>query len=441
MQKHYQERYLCKTYKELIERVSLTLSETPKEYDNYVKLLGTQTFIPAGNTLLAGVADITPNCSVLGLLTEDNFEDMLQLSVKLWKQRTGVGFNLSGLDDPVARLRELSAANDAIDLGHRPKRGNMAVLDASHPKIKEFITCKTSYKELYNFNISVGIRGELDDELLVFIAQAAWATGDPGLVFLDVAETYGPVKALGLEPVVTCVPCGEQFFHQYETCNLGSLNLNSPALLNDNNDGIDESCLRVAVHLAVSLMDSVVDRLVYPDQRVAQVSLGARRLGLGVMGWADHLKRINIPYDSQEALDLAKHLSKLITSFAEEKSRDLALAKGPCAHSQEYRNLSLTCIAPTGGITGLTENKGYGIEPWFSEALFFSPQVHIDMQAAWQSGIHNAVSKTVNLPNSATMETVIQTYRYARQVGVKGITIYRDGSKFAQPISLCPECI
>lgn len=441
MQKHYQDRYLCDNFVKLFQRVARAISRNDEEYTVYERLMTSQTFIPAGNTLLAGVEEITPNCCVLGRLDENNFEDMLALSKKLWTQRTGIGYDLSGLDDPVARLKQLSLANDAIDLLHRPKRGNMAVLSADHPKIKEFITCKNGSNELYNFNISVAINGEINPTLLQRVAESAWSSGDPGLVFLDTAQNYGPVSADGLEPIVTCVPCGEQFLHAFETCTLGSINLNSKSLLTREGDAIDKTLLRDAVRQAVTLMDSVIDLLIYPDDRIRQVSLGARRIGLGVMGWADYLERIGVPYDSSKALDLARDLSLSITRYAEEKSRELALKNGPCQHSKVYRNLSLTCIAPTGGISGLIGNKGYGIEPYFEEASRFDYRVHIDMQAAWQAGLHNAVSKTINLPASATVQTVIEAYQYARQAGVKGITVYRDGSRDNQPMDLCPQCI
>lgn len=439
MQPHHQERYLCKNYQALAERVAKALGQNPTEFELCQQIIATKTFIPAGNTLLAGIADITPNCCVLGRVDDSNFEDIIQLSKKLWQQRTGIGFDLSGLKDPVAGLKLLSKANAEIDLKHRPSRGNMATLEITHPCIKDFISCKDDGVSISNFNISVAVYDTVSDDILYTIAEHAWRTGDPGLVFLKPAQDYGPVKATGLQPIVTCVPCGEQFMHQYETCNLGSVNLNSAELCCDG--VINEDRLRATVHTAIQLLDCVVDKLVYPDERIRQVSTAARRVGLGVMGWADYLKRIRVPYDSPEALDLARSFAKLITGFAEEKSRELAKHLGPCYYSTEYRNLSMTCIAPTGGITGLTENRGFAIEPFFSEASQLSAKAHVDMQAAWQSGFHNAVSKTVNLPNTATVQDIVNIYKYAQSRHLKGITIYRDGSKEYQPIALCPQCI
>lgn len=444
MQKHYQDRYLCYDLQELAGRVARTLAQNEDDRQLYEWLISSRTFLPAGNTLLAGATHIAPNCCVLGRLDEENFPNMLELSKKLWSQRTGIGFDLSGMQDPVAALRRLSDANAAIHLGHRPNRGNMATLEASHPRILEFISCKDNGSSISNFNISVSVAGDsLDDLLLRCIAEQAWKTGDPGLIFLDRLQNYGPVSAVDLPPIVTVVPCGEQGMHRFETCNLGSINLNSPELLcSGSTSTIDTAKLRRVVYAAVQMMDSVVDLLVYPDDRIRKVSLDARRIGLGVMGWADYLKKANIPYDSEDAILIAGTFSQMITRFAQEKSRELALKLGPCAYSTEYRNISLTCIAPTGGITGLTENSGYAIEPFFSDATTISPIAHIRMQSAWQFGLHNAVSKTINLPHTTTVEDIVTIYKEAMvpKRGLKGITVYRDQSKLMQPISLCPAC-
>ena len=436
--KHLQDRYLAGEWGEIVERVAAKLAAEDVELEaEFAEVLQKKRFLPAGNTLLAGVCELTPNCSVLGWVSDDNFDEILELSKKLWTQRTGVGYNLSGMHDPVSALRTLSRANDAIDLGHRPKRGNMAVLNSDHPRIREFITCKARDGDIYNFNISVAVprAGDIDEDLLAYIASLAWRTGDPGLVFLDNGEQYGPNRADDLQPVVTCVPCGEQFMHAYETCNLGSVNLNADDCC------LDANVLEHTVRVAVQMLDRVIDQLVFPDERLEKVSLAARRIGLGVTGWADALQRRGIAYNSKAALEWARDLSKFITQVAEDESKQLAEKYGACAYGGgEYRNISMTCIAPTGGITGLTENEGYAIEPFFKEATTVDYRAHIDMQLAWQSGIHNAVSKTVNLPRTASINKVFQVYKYAMKKGCKGITVYRDGCKQHQPVALV-RCI
>jgi ribonucleoside-diphosphate reductase alpha chain len=440
MNEHYQQRYLCSNWEELATRL---VRELANDDEFTASILLSQSFIPAGNTLLAGAKEITPNCAILGLVTDANFEDILAISRSLWTERTGIGFDLSGLSDPVTKLKELSIANHAIELGHRPKRGNMAVLRTDHPRILEFINCKTSGNELYNFNISVAVDTNISDELLHYIARAAWTTGDPGLVFLDRAQDYGPVFAKELGPIVTCVPCGEQFMHAFETCNLGSINLNADALMDHTGLQLDRKKLKATISTAVKIMDSVVDRLVFPTSHIKAISLSARRIGLGVMGWADLLARQGLAYNSPIAIEQAKELSGFITTCAEEQSRELAINKGCCKYSDKYRNLSLTCIAPTGGITGLTKNKGYSIEPFFEEASRLTYREHIDMQAAWQSGMHNSVSKTINFPATASIEDFFEAFKYAMGAKVKGITVYRDGSKDNQPVRIaqCPDCI
>ena len=444
MKEYYQKRYLCKDWDTLSERVVKNILNNEENNEPYLEIIKHKAFIPAGNTLTTGVKPLTPNCSILGTLTEENFDTMLELSKFLWNQSTGIGFDLSGLKDPVEKLRILSIANDLIDLKHRPKRGNMAVLNINHPQIKEFICCKTTTTtDLYNFNISVTIDEEvLDENIFNLIAKQAWMTGDPGLIFLKNAKTYGPDFAEELGQITTCVPCGEQFMHTFETCNLGSINLNSNYLMEKGS--LDFQKLSKTIEISIEFMDKIIDKLEFPDQYMKKVSLQTRRIGLGVMGWADYLQRIGLKYDSSEALNLAEMLSKFITDCSLKKSASLAEKYGCHKYSKIYRNISLTCIAPTGGITGLTENKGYGIEPFFNEALKFNYKVHINMQAAWQCGIQNAVSKTINLPSNTTVEDVMNAFKYAMKMKVKGITIYRDGSKLFQPISLdmlCNECL
>lgn len=444
MNTHYSGRYLASTMPEISRRVARTVYPDDNAKALYIEdLMNKHIFMPAGNTLVAGIKPIAPNCSVLGLVTDHNVEDITKLSIKLWTQGTGIGYDLSGLTDPVHVLRKLSSINHDIDLKHRPKRGNMAVLRGDHPRIKEFVMCKDIDGVIYNFNISVTVDTNMviADDVWDCIYTQAWKTGDPGLLFLNNANNYGPIRATDLDPICTCVPCGEQFMHAYETCNLGSLNISSTYLRDSSTGHIDLNILKSYVHGAIEFLDTVVDLLVFPDPRMKQVSLDCRRLGLGITGWADYLRDMGIPYDSNEALELARTLSTTITAAAEECSSKLAQSKGTCKYSSSHRNISLTCIAPTGGITGLMNLEGYAIEPLFSEALSYDYTVHINMQIAWQQGIHNAVSKTINMPYSATIADVANAYKYAQTHGCKGITVYRDSCKSNQPKELgCTSC-
>jgi ribonucleoside-diphosphate reductase alpha chain len=415
----------------------------------FLQEIATQRFIPAGNTLLAGAKPITPNCSVVGTLTDENFQEMLELSKTLWKHNTGTGFDLSGLADPVGALRTLCAANTAINLEFGTHRAIMASLCTSHPRIREFISCKAARNDnsLSGVNISVAVGEEgIDSALLLEVAKQAWSTGDPGLFFLPRARRYGPIEATDLQPVVTCVPCGEQFMHAFETCNLGSVNLNAETLWDPTERGLLFDKLGETVEIAVRFLDAVIDLLEFQDDRIRQTSLSTRRIGLGVMGWADLLKRMGLEYGCAESIALAQSLSLFISHRASAASAQLAKEFGPCRYSDTYRNISLTCIAPTGNITNLTGNSGYAIEPFFSEATRLSVDAHVKMQAAWQVGMHNAVSKTVNLPRTATVDDVLKVFKYASE-HCKGVTVYRDSSKPCQPMSLgddvksCKTCV
>lgn len=448
LQDHYAKRYKASTYTELARRVCAEIARTDEEEAEFYAELSAKTFIPAGNTLLAGADQtIAPNCCVIGMLTDSNMAEKAELASRLWKAKTGVGVNLSGLADPVAGLRQLSDINHSINLGHRPSRGNMAVLDASHPKIKDFVFCKMANDNtITNFNISVAVEpADFGGELAKWISQAAWQSGDPGLVVLSRGQHYGPNDARDtdptIEPIVTCVPCGEQFMHANETCNLGSINLNADALMR--NAEIDPVMLERAVRVGVRFLDCVVDRLSFVDQRMEETSKRMRRIGLGVMGWADYLTRLDISYGSDAALRLAEHLSATISAIAQDESQRLLATYGAAVAGGNYRNISVTCIAPTGGITGLTGNFGYAIEPAFAEALAYDYKTHLAMQQAWQSGMHNAVSKTVNLPATATVELVRAVFDEALRLQCKGVTVYRDTCKSAQPKALgsCAACV
>nr|MBA3755847.1 hypothetical protein [Nitrosomonas sp.] len=177
----------------------------PQDEALYRELILTKQFIPAGNTLLAGVDPVRPNCCILPSVTEANFDEMAARAAVLWADRIGIGFDLSDAEDPISILKCLSTINANIKLDHRPQRGNMAVLKSSHPKILEFINVKSaefstgsSVTNIYNFNLSVGINNsdqemsKADQAIMTAIAQSAWVSGDPGIVFLD--RVQGPMK-------------------------------------------------------------------------------------------------------------------------------------------------------------------------------------------------------------------------------------------------------
>ena len=439
-------RYQCTTHPELVARVSKTVAAgCHKRQRIYEDLMGRLQFLPAGNTLLAGVAPIRPNCTVLPSVTEANLSETLDRSEGLWKAGIGIGFDLSEAQDPIAILHSLGKRNAQIDLRHRPQRGNMAILRADHHAISAFITVK-SQVDLYNFNLSVGVAGSLSSNLLSQLSQSAWKTGDPGLVRLDlnqgIPDNLGTPNAVHLPwlgQVKCVVPCGEQMMYDNEGCTLGSINLACPDFWLSNGD-LNRAVFAQCVHQAVEFLDRVVDQLDVPDKILADTCLYTRRVGLGIMGWADALHVLNIPYSSSCARRLADRIGTIFKTEAHAASRHLGQTLGQCpalfGTDLIRRNLTVTCIAPTAGISLLTPNRGFSIEPFFSEASKLCWQDHLSMQSIWQRHVDNAVSKTVNLPNAFPLSDVSSIFDQLLAHNGKGITIYRDSSRTKQPISL-----
>ena len=450
-------RYHFRNYKELCERVATTAA--PVDIRESAKLaMMRKLFIPAGNTLLAGVRKIRPNCSILPKVTDENIGETITRASRLWRHHTGVGFDLSGTTDPVSVLSKLMKENRRIEFTDRCQRGNMAVVSASHPKVGEFISSKSNPLNadiLYGVNISVAFNSDVEFESLLWeasnkkqgllwtAAQSAWSSGCPGLVFLHRFNASKHEKELSkllpnLPSISTTVPCGEQGMRENESCNLGVINLAHPDLrLPKHRDGINFDRLDETVDMATRFLDNVVDLLEIDDEEMLKQTKMLRRIGLGVTGFADLLESFNIPYASPEALHLASQLSSRITDQADKTSRKLAKEKGPYMEGATRRNITVTCCQPTGNVTRLLGTAGYAIEPMMNEAVEIHWRDHVAMQIAWQENVENAVSKTVNLPNSATVDDVLQVFKEAfLQKSIKGIAVYRDGSRNQQPMDL-----
>ncbi len=331
--------------------------------------------------------------------------------------------------------------------------------------------------QLTHFNISIAITDEYmtgeNKELLEQIAKNAWNNGDPGLYFIDRANQDNMTPYLG--DLNSTNPCGEVPLLPYEACCLGSINLFMFSFPEGYFDWIN---LKNVIRIAVRFLDNVQELNETPIKEINDATRNTRRLGLGVMGLADTLEELGFPYDSQEALDFCDDLAKFIAKEAWIASMDLAEERGAFpAFIEEYdinwqlidnlelerrpvRNVAITSIAPTGSIA-LIADVNNGIEPFFShsytrnitegigntakdtvEQSAVSDTVktaheinwkdHINMQATWQNWTDNAVSKTINMPNEATVDDVLSAYKYAWEQGLKGITVYRDGSKLFQ---------
>ncbi len=477
-------RYLCGSWPQLVDRLisgpiwkmykfgPISIDETEKLH----WALANQVFIPAGNTLTfnAPVRNNTlahklrPNCAIkVGISTDD--------AVRLWLQGTGFGTTTVYDENPVEHIARLQDAwNTFKDPEHRPKRGNMYVYPASGKYIMDFIRLKSDPQvadKFPAFNVSVGFNDFEEEtarnrDLIPAIAEAAWRTGDPGVVFLDRVNQNVPLVHRG-STIKTLVPCGEQGMFQNESCTLGSINLHAKALLNpDGNFSLTK--FEVAIRTAVRFLDNAVD-VVETD---AHSTNHYRRIGLGVMGWADHLESLGMDYGSSVSTGYAETLSKFMGAVARHESGRLAMSKGPfhawlrerininfdiegrdvqaltehgypieaaeiMRKRQRYgmRNVSVTCIAPTGGINLITGNVGFAIEPAFDHANHLTARQHLQMLDAWQSGMCNSVSKTINFASNSTPQDFQDAILEARRFSwIKALSLYRMNSRKAQPM-------
>ena len=505
-------------------------------------------FLPNSPTLMnAGTGRGTlPACFVLPV--EDTLESIMETAraaALVQKYGGGTGFDFSHLRadgepiasthgracGPVSVLQHYDDVSRLVTQGGKREGANMGVLRIDHPDIRAFIHAKDDGQTATRFNISVGVtdafmeaagagraitlvdprsgepRGEEDAAgLLREIAQAAWLTGDPGLVFLDEINRHNPTPALGR--IEATNPCGEVPLLPHEACTLGSINVarfwDPPA------GDLDWAALDETVRLAVRFLDDVVEVSEFPLEEIAEAVRGNRKIGLGLMGFADLLIAAGIPYDSEAALAFAGRLSRTIAATADEISAELGEEKGTfpnwersvyagrdgAAHGPRYRNATRTCIAPTGTIS-IIAGASSGIEPLFSLAHyrrmgdgtvlaeasaafeqaahdggFSSPALmeelaagarladredvpaevrrrfataheidaewHVRMQAAFQAHTDLAVSKTVNLPSTATVDDIYSAYRLAHRLHCKGITVYRNGSRAGQVLAHAP---
>jgi ribonucleoside-diphosphate reductase alpha chain len=520
---------------DLFRRVAATLD--PDNPTDFRYVMENLLFLPNSPTLMnAGTPDGQLSaCFVLPVA--DNLESIfstLTHMALIHQSGGGTGFSFSHIrprgdqvngmagvaSGPVSFIRVFDAATDAIRQGGKRRGANMGVLASSHPDIREFITCKQQ-GGLCNFNLSVGFdarffhcldrgndyplvnprNGEMWDEvrpadLLQLICGAAWATGDPGVLFLDEINRHNTLPRFDVFEATN--PCGEQPLFSNESCNLGSINLARCVRQHD----LDEELLRYAVHTGVNFLDAVIDANHFPLTEIAERTLQTRKIGLGVMGFAEMLIRLGIPYESREALEIADRTMAFIQQEARTTSAGLGEKKGsfPAIESSIFqgpmRNATVTTIAPTGSLHIIADTSS-GIEPLFSLAyhrrlagtsvdvvnrlfaeavesipaknriltavreqgmlqdlpvdeetreLFrtapeIAPEHHVRMQAVFQRHVDNAVSKTVNMPEDATVEDVCSIYRLARACGCKGITIYRYRSRQDQVLTRgCQVC-
>ena len=457
---HLKNRYLLQntTLLNRFQKISKLVSRNEILQDYYqlkfYEIMKNGSFLPAGNTLVATEKPIHPNCAIYGDICESTFDKDKHRLSSIWSHSTGLGFQFDNCKNPVNVLKKLSKLHSDIDLKHRPQRGNFGTLTWDHPYIKEFITCKQDHPDsIYNFNISITFdtnfwecyqkKDGLATKVMDLITESIYVCGDPGILFIDKIKMNHPEINTKIYPprseLNTLVPCGEQAMYTNETCNLGSINLNSP-FFRSNLDIIHFDRLRDVIHYSVRFLDNVVDILDIPDKEMEERTLQLRRIGLGVSGFDDYLKKKRITYGSEKSFYYAEIIAGFFASEARLASTSLAYEKGSNDLLSGKRNETVTCLPPTGGISLLWNNKGFSIEPSFEDALEISPEKHIKMVSIWQKYIDNSISKTVNLPEDYKKEDLPKLIHYAYLNDIKNITFYRDQSRAQQPLSLCNTC-
>ena len=508
---------IVEDWPKLCRRVSKAIARTDKQQLRFFNIMNEAIFLPNTPALTnAGRPSFSLSaCFVLPV--EDSIEgifDAAKNAALVHKMGGGTGFSFSRLrpagsmvgttagvaSGPCSFMEIFNISTEVMKQGGTRRGANMGMLRVDHPDILEFINLKQEDGAYSNFNLSVAITDEFmsavanDDnfdlrfngevkqtmkaqDIWNAVIERAWRNGEPGLFFIDRANAANPTPHVGQYEATN--PCGEQMLLPYEACVLGSVNLAAMVKMEEEYEGIDWEALQNAVRTGVEMLDCIIDKQAYPLPEIQKMHSANRKIGLGVMGWADMLIKMGINYASDEALKLADKVMGFITQEAINKSRELAETYGVFPNwkgstwEQEgikVRNATLTTIAPTGTISIIAEVSS-GIEPvfdfstnqkradhefevmhplyekWISEhdgdplpeyfikASEVPLEYHVKMQAAFQGNTHNAISKTINLPAHATKEDVERSYLLAYELGCKGITVYRDGSRKNQVIS------
>ena len=550
------DRKIIETPDQMFRRVAKNIAICDKLYDvnaeiekieeEFYQIMKNLEFIPNAPTLYNAGTDIGQLSGCFVLPVEDSIEgiyEALKNQAIVQKSGGGTGFSFSRLrpkgdfvkstggvaSGPISFMRIFNSSTNEVKQGGKRRGANLGVLRVDHPDILDFIVAKEREGTLDNFNLSVAITDKFmkavlnneEYELISpkngsvviklnarvvwnLVATMAWKTGDPGILFIDRINNSNsnPISYLG--PIESTNPCGEQPLYSYDSCNLGSINLIKMLKDADGITTIDWDKLRDTVRKAIHFLDNVIDANKYPIIEIELMTRKVRRIGLGVMGFADMLILLGIPYNSENALKTAESLMKFITGEARKASEELAMTRGSFPEFEKsvwkklgykcMRNSTLTTIAPTGEIS-IIAGCSMGIEPLFSvvymrtseslgttmieinplferiairEEIYsdeliekiskstsiqhvqeipehirkifvtahdISSEWHVRMQAVFQKYTDNAVSKTVNFPNSATPNHVEEVYLLAYRMGCKGVTVFRDGSRSTQVLT------
>ncbi|MDI1494962.1 MAG: ribonucleoside-diphosphate reductase, adenosylcobalamin-dependent [Cenarchaeum symbiont of Oopsacas minuta] len=546
--------------------------------DEYTKMMTMQNFLPNSPTMMNAGARLGQLSACFVLDMQDDMAKIMKSTTDaalIFKSGGGVGINYSSLrqegdivastsgvaSGPVSFMNIINTVTEVVKQGGKRRGANMGIMDVWHPDIESFITHKTEPGNLENFNVSIGIwedfwkaltdskdgkymlRSARDQtpvreinahQLMDVIAMSAWKSAEPGLIFFDQINKYNVFAKARGGPIRATNPCGEQSLYPYESCNLGSINIAN--LVKHTADGqykFDWQGYEEIIRKTTKYLDNVIDVNLYPVDDIDRASKESRRIGLGVMGVADLLYKLRIPYNSKQGYDLQSKLAEALTYYSMEESVALAKTRGafPLCSKTEYaegkipvagyyetpkdqhsydwdaliekikihgiRNVLTTTVAPTGTLSMIADCAN-GMEPTF--ALVFEKRVtvgrffytnkiieqilkdeniysdeilekiadnygsmrgideiptwmqniyvtamdihwsdHLMAQAVWQKWIGNAIAKTINMPYDVTTEDVKAAYLLAHELGLKGITVYRDGSRHKQVLHMTSD--
>ncbi len=540
---------VAETPDEMFRRVARAVAAADLAYDpqadiaaleeEFYSMMVSLDYLPNSPTLMNAGTGVGQLSACFVIPVEDSIPgifDAVKDMALVHKSGGGTGFSFSRLrpqgdvvqstmgiaSGPLSFMRIFDVTTEVIRQGGRRRGANMGILRCDHPDILDFITAKDQDGFLSNFNLSVGISDEfmqaLDEDGVYFlrnprsgvvtgslhardvfnlIVTQAWRTGDPGLIFLDTINSRNPTPLLG--DIESTNPCGEQPLLPWESCNLGSINL-----VNMVQGGkLDADRLRRTIRSAVHFLDNVIDINLWPLEATERITRGNRKIGLGIMGFADALLLLGIPYDSEEGLRAAEEIAAILEEESHSASGELAAKRGNFPNYEgslweqkdmPMRNATTVTIAPTGTIS-IIAGCSSGIEPLFAisfvrnviegtrlmeinpvfeqvakergfygndlmmdiarsgtlqhsegipedikrvfvTAFDIAPEWHVRMQAAFQRHCDNAVSKTINFPSDASIDDIEDAYRLAYDLGCKGITVYRYGSKREQVLYL-----
>jgi len=541
----------------------------------YYNLMVSGEFLPNTPTLMNSGARLGQLSACFVLDMPDDMYSIMKSSTDaamIFKSGGGVGINYSSLrpegdivastsgvaSGPASFMQIIDTVTDVVKQGGKRRGANMGILETWHPDIEKFVTMKTKPGLYENFNVSVGVWSDFwtslvskgdhryslrnprnkvpvknidSHQLMELIALSAWKSAEPGVIFFDNINKYNPcINAKG-GPLTATNPCGEQSLYPYESCNLGSINLSR--FVKRKADGMyefDWQKYEQSIRVATRFLDNVIDVNKYPVDEIDSNTKLTRRIGLGIMGIADLLFLLQIPYNSKEGYDFMNKLAETLSYFSMDESVVISKYRGPFPlfenteykrgviplsgyyeipkdlHSFDWnsliekiknhgiRNSWTTTIAPTGTLSMIADVSN-GVEPVF--ALVFEKRVtvgrffytskifenvlkehnlyndevllkisnnygsirgldeipdwmqrifataidihwtdHLMAQAIWQKWIGNAIAKTINMPADATVEDVKRAYLLAHELGLKGVTIYRDGSRNEQVLHI-----